>query len=246
MPSDGAVEHVEPVRELVEHHVVAAAGVAGLVLHGVPDDGHGSVQLGLTEDRHGAVGHDAGDLGVLAGQHHRRRVHEHGVDPTERVIGQAQDEHAGLGRDHHLDLVGDLEAVRGLPVHVRDELECQRLEPGSLLVVEPPPDGHAGVEQLAPLWPEAGLEQLASLTVTAGLEPHRRDAIGGRPGSTALVGGRAGQRTASSGSTSRLSWLSTALDAWPSGAMFHDVSSTWSSSSWCSTIRHPHCSPSPS
>ncbi len=164
------VGHVEAVGELVEHHVVTAARVARRVEHRVPDDQHRAVQVRLAEDRHRVVGDDALDLGVLAAEHQRGRVHQHGAHAGEHVERQTQQQQRRVRRDRHLDVAGQLEPAGGLPAQLDQLQQRELLEAGTLGVVEALPVGHALLEQVAPLREEAGVEQLAATAVVTGLE----------------------------------------------------------------------------
>ena len=81
-------------------------------------------------------------------QHHRRGVHEHRVHAAEGVVRQTEQQHGGVGRDGDADLVGQLEAVRGLPAQVDEQAEGEVLETVTLLVGELVPGPHAGGEQV--------------------------------------------------------------------------------------------------
>ena len=99
-------------------------------------------------------------------------MHDDGVHLAERVVGQAEPQEGGLGGDRDLDVVGQLEAVGGLPPLVGEEAQGQHLGPLALLVVQQRPVHDPLGQQVAPLGAEALVEQVTAAATALGLEQH--------------------------------------------------------------------------
>jgi len=116
------VAEVQHVGELVERGVVSVAGVVEPLAHGVPRQHHQTPAVRLTE---------VGPLapGVLPGG----RVQQNGDEVVVHVEAEVARQPGGRAGDHHLHLVGDLEAPGSLEALVeREDLEV-RAEPSALL-----------------------------------------------------------------------------------------------------------------
>ena len=88
---------------------------------------------------------------MRSGRLHGGRVDDDGADLPVLVDAQAEHEQGGLHRDRHRDLVGEGEAVGGLPVLVAQQPVGDLTEQGALVVVEPGPHRHLVPDDLLPL-----------------------------------------------------------------------------------------------
>ena len=108
-----AVAHVELVRELVDHDVVAGHARILVARHGdvLVGKDHGAAQPRLA--RHGIVGEvdDAGFVHDLALGRELRRIHDHVRPAVVPLDAEFEHEDRGLRGDVQAHLVGDLEAV---------------------------------------------------------------------------------------------------------------------------------------
>ena len=132
-----AVEHVELVSELVVDHVVAALGVAPRALHRVPDQDHGTPELGLADDgkRHSdGLEWDLEGSRTSLRNDHRGWVDEDRLYVAVELMGDPQDQQTGLGRDRDSHFVGQRESATALPAFLGyehpDELAQMLLLPG--------------------------------------------------------------------------------------------------------------------
>ena len=124
-----SVEHVELVRELVVHHVLAGSGEAGTASCGVPREDHRALVVGLTGEQLRPGRSQPAPGGMVAVQAHRGGVHDHGGELRVLVDVEPQQQHRRLGGDQHLDRVVEHEPVGRLPPRPADEPGDEQLHP---------------------------------------------------------------------------------------------------------------------
>jgi hypothetical protein len=146
----GAILLVELVGEFVEHHVVSVVRVGRAGDHVAPREHHRASRPGLPEPHHLALHQDAPLQALLAG-HVGLRVDDDRAQLGVVVRLAVQQQDAGLRRDRHPDLVGDLQAKGALEhLLVQEHLDVPP-QLGLLLGRQPPVIRDSPVEGRLPL-----------------------------------------------------------------------------------------------
>jgi len=134
---DLAVEQVDGVRALMDHHAPRSVAKPAALDHPWPGEHHAASIPGLAQPR-------LLPLQLTASLQRRRprhevvaRIDEHRLQAVEELVGHPQHNEACLAGDRHADLVVDLHAATALEPLFGDEDGDPRLQPLPLLVGEP-------------------------------------------------------------------------------------------------------------
>jgi len=123
--------HVQLVRELVDHQVVAALQPRSVAHHVRPGQHHGAALHGLADQRLGPAVHHAGLVDRLARRQHLVRVHDDADEvlvPVQRGLAPVQQGQAGLRRNVDGHGIGHFQAMGAVELFLVQEQGAERAQ----------------------------------------------------------------------------------------------------------------------